>query len=67
MISQFCRNNNSNQEQYNLNDKKHFPFLKSFSPFQFEILHKYKIIDDEIYANLVQKSSGSINNDDQIV
>ena len=46
--------NNHNKEQYNINEKEYIPFLQSLSIFQLEVLHKYKIINEEIYANIVQ-------------
>ena len=48
----FSQLNNNNKEQYNINEEKRIPFLKSFSNFELEVLHKYKIINEEIYSNI---------------
>jgi len=50
-------NNNNNKEKYNINEEKHIPFLKSFSNFQFKLLYEYKIINGEIYSNVVRKQT----------
>jgi len=47
--------NNNNNTIYTINDRKHIPFLKSFTHFQHEILYHYEIIKEEIYADLVPK------------
>ena len=41
--------NNNKNEQYNINQEKHIPFLKSLAKFQIKLLKEYEIIDDWIY------------------
>ena len=55
-------NNKNNKEKYNINEEKHILFLKSFSNFELEVLHKYKIIDEEIYSNIVPNKTMSTTN-----
>ena len=55
-------NNSNNKEKYNINEEKHIPFLKSFSNFELAVLHKYKIINEKIYLNSVQKQRTSTTN-----
>ena len=61
---------NNNNEKFNINEEKHIPFLKSLLSFQLEVLHKFEIIDEVIYAIIAPKqkisstfSLESINND----
>ena len=54
-------NNNNNKEKYNINEEKHIPFLKSFENFQLKLLYKYKIIEEEIYSNIVGKKKNFNN------
>ena len=55
-------NNNSNEEKYHINEEKHIPFLKSLSNYEIEILYEYKIINEEIYKDVIRKQKiSSIN------
>ena len=51
--------NNNNNEKYNINEEKYIPFLNSLLNFQLEVLHKYEIIDEEIYAAIEKKQKTS--------
>ena len=63
-------NNNIKKEKYQIKEEKHIPFLQSFSNFQLEALHKYAIIDEKIYSNIVPKqtiSSEESNNNEEVM
>ena len=58
-IKPFIEQLNNNDEKFNINEEKHIPFLKSFSNFQNEVLHKYEIIDEKIYKAIIPKKDFS--------
>ena len=49
--------NSNNNEKYNLNEKKHIPFLKILPWYQLDVLHDYKIIDENLYLAVVTMNS----------
>ena len=70
----FVQLNNNNNGTFNINEDKHILFLKSLGNFQLDVLHKYKIIDEEIYTATTlndeffsNNSSESSNNEEEIV
>ena len=45
-----------NLKNENINDEKYFPFLKTFSKFQLEVLYQYGIIPEAKFNLLIPKN-----------
>ena len=61
IIKPFLENlkNSQTNEQFSIQDPKFLPYLKSLRAYQLELLHKYDIINYDIYSTLRSKKANS--------